>query len=387
MRQEEDSKHLQSGERPLSERRTAGGRVSLKKHGKDFLSYLDEQIILELNVKCMSNGLETVLTNGLQSKEQCNGFWKSIPAALSGCPSEDDFRHYESILAYGFCHFLDRYLRVWEVMRHLVSQLILPVPRNNFSVLDIGSGPACALYAVVDFYKALSQFAVSKQLDRLAISPPHPTPIELSGNMQSFFHVLSEYTQREGPFGVLMRDFSLFEPAKQRKSAIKAEERVLNDGEDFTPFVENSEIRVWGNDLYRYQLVFLSNFLTTPSIVARFEEQLSSVFKNQQPAGVVIAIGGTGDPYDQVYSVLESTAVASGHRRVENIPEIVDDTFRRRHFSAIKEFNSKIWKHLATIADAEVFERAGYPPYWEESQPIKGLRPFAIRVFRKPTRR
>lgn len=89
--------------------------------------------------------------------------------------------------AYTYVHLLDRYKRFWDVLLCLLDQGLLPVSAKGIDVLDIGSGPAVALYAVNDMYKALHDFAIDRGYTHLVTPPPRFHVIEPSVQMVRFF--------------------------------------------------------------------------------------------------------------------------------------------------------------------------------------------------------
>lgn len=353
---------------------TPGVRRHLHDNGLYFLQYLRVENIVARDLDVLAEGLVNLLKDELHTNEQCQQFWKGIKPALAGCPEDDHFHCYENILAYGFVHLLDRYLRVWEIMESLVQQKVLPVPQKNPAVLDIGSGPAPVLYAAANFYRQLSRFAQAEGIERLVTPVPELQPIELSQDMCHFFHVLSEYSKQDGPYGALLSDFSEFDPQGMRKHDDTDNDSLLGGSQ---------EIQTWTNDLHRYQLVFFSNFLTAPNVVVRFSEQISSAFANQRPGGVIVVQGGVGGPYPKIYRMLEDLSERAGHRRIHEIPEVFDDTFRQSYFPRIKAFHNSVWDHLERACETTVLDKTGYPPYWDEAKPISSLKKFAVRVYRK----
>jgi hypothetical protein len=182
----------------------------------------------------------------------------------------------------------------------------------------------------------------------------------------------------------LLLDFQEFNPQSMRSAAVHGEIEQLYDENSFSFFANESEIRAWGNDLHRYQLVFFSNFLTTPALIGLFQQQLAAALRQQRRGGIVVVMGGIGRPYPDIYGAFDGIANGAGHRRIIRLPEAVDDTSRRPYFPLIKQFQYTVWKHLERVGDPSQYERREYPPYWDPKVPISDLKPFALRVYRKP---
>lgn len=134
-------------------------------------------------------------------------------------------------------------------------------------------------------------------------------------------------------------------------------------------------------------MIFFSNFLTEVELVERFRRQIYQAFREQKPGGVVVVMGGIGDPYPNIYAEIEAIAEDSGHRRVTGIPEIIDDSFRRFYFPLLKAVGKAVWDHLERTAEGNILPKEGYPQYWDSEKPIKELKMFAIRVYRKGRKR
>jgi hypothetical protein len=244
---------------PKKQKARPGVRHYLRDHGLSYLQYLQDGDFINENLARLAEGLTTLLKSELRSHEECELFWMGIKPALAGCPKDEHFSTYENILAYGFVHVLDRYLRAWETMKAMVEHCVLPAPQSGLSILDIGSGPAPVLHAAGDFYRHLNDFATAHRIGRLAIPQPDLQPVEVSRGMCHFFHLLSEYTGRQGPFGPLLSDFGGFDPQELRESARLQEENEFYDEGSWNFFTGTGEIRTWAHDLYRYQLVFFGN--------------------------------------------------------------------------------------------------------------------------------
>ena len=58
-----------------------------------------------------------------------------------------------------FVHLVDRYRWFWDILEELLRARELPIRRTALDVLDVGTGPAPALYAVNDFLEELRAFA------------------------------------------------------------------------------------------------------------------------------------------------------------------------------------------------------------------------------------
>jgi hypothetical protein len=201
--------------------------------------------------------------------------------------------------------------------------------------------------------------------------------------MCHLFHVLSQSIGARGPYSALLSDFGDYDPNTRRKNAVRREIRDFNDEEAWSDFGSIGELQTWANNLDRYQLVFFSNFLTTPSLLDRFKSQITNAFGDQRPGGLIVVMGADGSQYRHIYESLEEVARKTGHKRIHAIPDKFDDSFRKPFVGEIKSFQFDIWQHIAATANTSKFDQKGYPKYWDKAVGIESLKSFAVRVFRR----
>jgi hypothetical protein len=65
-----------------------------------------------------------------------------------------------------------------------------------------------------------------------------------------------------------------------------------------------------------YDMVFLCNFLTQPSMTEQFELELHRLAFSLTPGGVLVVMGGTGDNYPALYSKVGAIAATAKLRNV-----------------------------------------------------------------------
>jgi hypothetical protein len=93
------------------------------------------------------------------------GWWRSplaeiaplLPEALKNCDNLT-FDTEAEVRAYAALHLADRYGRVLQVLEYLLAIGRLPLRRAGAAALEVGAGPAPALYAIRDFYEDLIQW-------------------------------------------------------------------------------------------------------------------------------------------------------------------------------------------------------------------------------------
>lgn len=360
--------------------RSAGTRRVLQQHRDALLYYLDTE--LPSRLKSIGDALESVIVSEIRDcPEKANGFVSAIDRAQAGCPKPEDFADGINTFAYAFVHLMDRYLRVWEVLRQLVCAAALPCP-ISLRVLDIGSGPASALYAASDFYQVVSHYGREHNVERLVRAVLRPCPIERQKDMRHFFHILSEAAHRPGPFHAICDDFTDFRPDKMRERTAQEETGKLAD--DPWPYFDNKdEIQAWANRLYQYQLVFFNYFLTDLSLLREHEDDIIASLTQQQRGGIVVVMGGTGKDYPAIHEQFAGIATRCGHVPVSDIPDKIGGAFRRPFLGTVKDVWCRIWQQVTATAGLTQRKPKNWRTYGDPSIPIRRVPPFGLRVFRK----
>jgi hypothetical protein len=80
-------------------------------------------------------------------------FWKQIPVVHKCCSVPGIFDNPWAVHAYAYVHLLERYRRTWTVLKYLSSVAVLPLGVRGVRTLDIGTGPAPALFAIPIFIR------------------------------------------------------------------------------------------------------------------------------------------------------------------------------------------------------------------------------------------
>lgn len=240
-------------------------------------------------------------------------FLNCVPGTYDDCDNISRFEQYMAPQAYAHIHLLERYRRMWDVLICLLDAGVLPMSDEGLEVLDIGTGPGPALYAVADFYKALQEFALKKGL----VTPlPKLDGVELISNMQHSMHNISEFAEREGgPFWVSYRDFTKVK------------------------FAEG-----------RYDLVIFSNFLTKAEDleIEEWRDALHTTFRSLRHGGVALVMGGIGNNYPPIYRKVRQLAEGASIQEITRLPRTLpcyyfdSDVYAKR----IKDHYTTIWTFI-----------------------------------------
>ena len=214
-------------------------------------------------------------------------FLERLPDVLSRC-DEDIYDLPFTAEAYAFIHLVDRYRRFWDLLEVLLRARALPVRDTALDVLDIGTGPAPALYAFNDFFEELRQFAgEATDCQRLGTPPPRLRSIERSTAMVRFVHNLSEFTGRPGPFQPDLTAFEGFNPPGARAAErLRIIEELIDRwdyGEQEARYQAHLNQAEW-QAVARYHVCIFSNFLTRSDQVLRLASELTHVLPRLETA-------------------------------------------------------------------------------------------------------
>ena len=298
-------------------------------------------------------------------------------------------------MAYAWLHLLDRYVRTWLALEHLVSSRLLPMGELGVRVLDVGTGPGPSAFATHDFYAAMVDYARTKDAaswrQRVEI-----TCVEPASGMNHIRHVVAERLARNrGPKSVLsmaggLHDFSTIVPTEERKELEKSLRNKYEDYYDdrrdewdadrvYTPEEANLE----ANAHRRYRLFTFSNFLTTLDTVRRFEANFKDILVDANPGSVLLMIGAKGGCYPEIQDRIARLAKAGRFRRRNRAVRVAATKARlvRRIETEVRWF----YRHLADLAGnvpASELHSAQLLKELEGDQPVT-FGSSAVHAFRK----
>ena len=298
-----------------------------RREGPEFLRWLEDSHTLKKAFCALARALRAVLQSEIHTCRDAQRVWGAVPAVLNRCNESSTYSLAGAAPAYAWLHLLDRYVRTWCGLRLLVKRCWLPMGKEGVRVLDVGTGPGPSVFATHDFYAAMVEFAdMTGKEDWRQL--PDVTCVEFSDGMNHFRHSLAETLAAQGaPRSVLamckfITDFQSIHPNRERKQLNQTLGSAYDDDYDaeagrweserlHTPEEANHA----ANTLGRYRLFTFSNFLTTPSTVGRFRENLTDILGDANPGSVLLTIGGTGDQYKEVAEQVATVAQGSGFSR------------------------------------------------------------------------
>lgn len=290
---------------------------------------------------------------------------RNLPEALRNCDALS-FDHIAEAVAYAGLHLLDRYGRVMQVLEHLMQTGRLPIRKSDIKVLEVGSGPAPALYAVQDFYSMLQGWPGRDRTEIASLK--NPDSLERGKAWDPIIHHISEHlmlvrgnNQRASglPFQRSIDDFSDFSVQQRHHEAIaqRAKQILI----DFDRADEPITLKTAFGMAYQdggaipsaYDLVFMCNFLTQPSMTEQFSQELQRLSRSLTPGGVLVVMGATGKKYAAIYKAVRD--IASGARLTDISPTEVFDANLSPHLHLVSEHTRA--NVAAALADCSDLER------------------------------
>lgn len=292
----------------------------------------------------------------------------SLRTTLSSCDALA-FDDNASTLAYLLWHQVDRYHRVGEALDSLFERGVLPIAKadRSLKVLEVGSGPAPASYAVAHYYTALgmwsrmvdSNFEISMGVDLHTI--------DRGSAWGSLVHTLSEELPAHGGrpsrvrlFGTTYDELAGFSPMRTHVEAREHHKRVsLQDDESWLyrsqlEYEELERAAAATAPASAYDMIVVSNFLTNAEMLENLRGDLEVLANSLVPGGVLMALSGTGPKYVDMW---RDFGALSSVKRLDHVAdEIVQthsdsDTHRRVAAALLQGL-----RHLRSVVPSSMSE-------------------------------
>jgi SAM-dependent methyltransferase len=263
----------------------------------EIATWIDNGDFLYKRFAVLSRLLERyIIHRVLVSKEAAETVARSFSDVLSRC-DKISYEEPGQVPAYAILHFLDRYHRFQLILREAIHQRFLPLPKDTLRVLDVGTGPGPALFALSDIYALIDEFAQARDLKTLTNVDYRPDYAELSQAFRQWLHHFTEFVNEntEGTKWVVpyhtgsFTDFHNIEFNRYESKLAFSSERGLS--------VRLQKRR------YRFNVVILSNFITTEDAANQYREQLyqSALFLRNR--GLLLVVGAPSNlpKYKNIY--------------------------------------------------------------------------------------
>ena len=382
------------GDQTSMNSRTQSWTRLLKQEGSHFLAWLKSERVLATKVDTLATSLSSLLHECVSTPEQACEVWMAAPSVLGRCNEQDTYGLPGASYAYAWLHLLDRYVRTWIALEHLVKSACLPMGKYGVNALDVGSGPGPAAFAIRDFYTAMVEFS-KVQANNMWRQPPEVTCVELDPMAVQLRSRLDEMMippeaqDSEATYAMFhhLRDFGKLEPTRERKEYLRSLLMAEYDYFDDVRGEWHSEPEYWPDEanamagsLHRYRLIAFSNFLTSVTTVECFEPNLVDVLQDAAPGSVLLLLGGKQGPYPKVYAYVDHLAGSSGFE--QKISGVTVSCLESGVAERVYEEGHLFYEHLQRLWENEgdatkeiraEFERQGLPNFPSSE----------IRVYRK----
>ena len=196
------------------------------------------------------------------------------------------FDNYGVALSYIIWHFLDRYHRFQLIYKELLNNGLL-CRKRNVDVLDVGAGPAQALFALNDYYNSLKIFRSKDYKYKLDY-------VERSKGFRHFLHGFCEFALSQSHGYEVPFHHGTFDDF----TAIRFDKEFIEF--DYEADIEYRNRKILK---HRYDIAILSNFLTTKKIVESHHKDFLELQRSLRNHALIIVVGAVSDKgeYKTIY--------------------------------------------------------------------------------------
>lgn len=357
--------------------------------------------------------LEFAITSG---RVQPHEILANYPLVLSQC-DHLGFDEPSQALAYLSLHLPDRYCRTFQVLEQLLVSGMLPLGRSaSFAAVGVGAGPGPGIFAVRNFYAALSHF--TRQRLMTPVVPLGSTAIvEHSRGMSAAMHHFAEqlvlieqdrHPQKSAaealrpphpcagelaasgtPFGASHEDFAPLDLRSEhnntrRQLAYQLEYELDTNLQHAWRLAYEEPITVPS----AFAIALMTNFLTTTDAVPRFTHAIQRLMQDALvPGGIVVVLGGVGHQYPEIYARLDQIATDAGLHVMSGFDKPLQAGSRPEELATLRTMTRQTWRELVARADngpaiQRELRNQGAGDIFDESLPYC-LPRFRVRVYRR----
>jgi hypothetical protein len=259
---------------------------------------------------------------------------RQFPDVLRSCDSLD-FDSAAETVSYMIWHLADRYGRVTQVLDRIFELGHLPIKLGGATVLEVGAGPAPALYAVRDYYDDLRAWTATTKLGVKVAPSTALASIDRGVAWSSLLHQLSEtlwslYWPRAEtplPFEISYDNLAGFSARGLHAGTIERNARIIEmeferAGEDVS--IHTARQYALEDGAYppsAYDMIIMCNFLTNTKLTQLFEAEIGELAQSLTPGGLLIVLGGQGGQYPAIYEKLQNIMRESRLRQIVGLDE------------------------------------------------------------------
>ncbi len=248
---------------------------------------------LDRRLKESLEALKAYLMTTITRRDEAVAFLRMLGPVRALC-NTDIYELPMAAEAYAYTHFPTRYVRWWKVLHLLFQSGWLPMRQDGINAMDVGSGPAPATYALIDFLASLGE-AVSTTprnlgAQRLRTDTPRLTLAEKSRTMGHLVHLLSEHRTLAGPYHISVPDFFGVRLIRTKERNAETRQELINelmsDWDDMAyeeaSFILKEEYPNW-HEPARFHLCMVSYLLTTEGALNLAGQALNELKRTLPP--------------------------------------------------------------------------------------------------------
>jgi ribosomal protein RSM22 (predicted rRNA methylase) len=327
---------------------------------QDFLNWATEEGYLFSNFNSVASCLEEFLCNHVfNNKGSCKLVAEKSYDVLGKCDSLG-FNNVGEVYGYVSLHFLERYYRFQLIYLSMLEKGILPVRKLQANILDIGTGPAVALYSLNDIFYLLNLYGKMNDIPLLMNFNYHFDYVERSNGFRDFLHYFTEFINHKVSrnyaipyhYGTFHEYNGLNLQREKNRLRLRLIDELMEDYDSadegisraYAQYVIDHEETEW-KDRYRYNMIIFSNFLTSPSGINEIQAELISDFRSLRNGGTIVFVGGSFGKYSEIYDKLYNILRIRYCRLVLKKPKMshnYDDEFSK----TIRDFYKNVFDHL-----------------------------------------
>lgn len=161
---------------------------------QEFIQWVVDNGILYERFALLAQHLEQYILDEVLISE---GVTKQIVSRFDDVIQNCDTVDYNAdgvVEAYTILHFMDRYRRFQLIYLKLLEHEVFPIKSFPIDILDVGTGPAPALFALSDIYLCLRRYGESISNENLMKLEFRPDYVEHSHRFREWLHHFTEFT-------------------------------------------------------------------------------------------------------------------------------------------------------------------------------------------------
>lgn len=278
--------------------------MALKLDVKNYRIWIEENDFFFQRFSEMKNLLFSFIEMNFERNNSVDEVAKNLWTAYNKC-DEIDYEQYDLVLAYSILHFLDRYHRFTKSFLKLIDHKFLPLSYREIEILDVGTGPGPALFAISDIYDSIVQFANATNNNALAKLKIKCDYVEQSNGFRHWLHHFTEFVNGSNKKGIYWQ--------------VPYHHGTYNDFTNIEFNIRNNFYDKTYVTKKRFNIVVFSNFLTQEHQIEAWENQIRNCFRFLRNKGKMIAIGAKNGKYEKIYATLDEKLLSFDFSNKNNI--------------------------------------------------------------------